>query len=304
LLDLICADPHFKEKDQFGSLINFQGERVDKRTLYKIFRFRQIIKKHKPNRTFICGDLFDSPKPPEWIRATFFNEIAPLTDLYILTGNHDAKGKYPIGTSESLMKLKNITVVPCNNIITISPNPYILCGYTRDYVGLVDKLKELDTKAIVLGHGDHQKEFAELPLTFLFGHTHSHFVKGNFHSIGSLFKDSWAEENEKCGFYLCEDNKLAWVENPDLKLLTLTEPVEPPEGYHAIRYKLNMKANDLKSIDTEKLSSSHKKVFLDIDIQEEKVMKFVDVKDTIRTFLKEQGLTQEQFDFGKQLLRG
>jgi hypothetical protein len=94
------------------------------------------------------------------------------------------------------------------------------------------------------------------------------------------------------------------VENPDLKLLTLTEPVEPPEGYHAIRYKLNMKANDLKSIDTEKLSSSHKKVFLDIDIQEEKVMKFVDVKDTIRTFLKEQGLTQEQFDFGKQLLRG
>jgi len=294
---LICADLHLKAKDQFGIQKDIKGIRVDTRTIYKINKFMEIIEHHNPDRVFICGDLFDSFRSVEWIRGQFFGKVTALdVPIYLLAGNHEIKNSFPVGYAESSVN-NSVSVIRSNGIKIM--DDFTLVGYTRDWDSFESLTKDCKSKYL-LYHGDPLPFSTSYEQVFA-GHNHLHSVEGNFHSIGSLFVDSWAEEEQEKGYYIIDNDVITYHVNSDLKLKTYTELCEPSDEYDFVRFKLKGKPSMLRDINVSELKE---KYFVDIEIEKEEVKSFEDINVTINNFLKEQDLLKSQISFGKQILKG
>jgi len=308
-LNLIITDLHLKDKDQFGTKQNYLGFPINSRNIYKIDTLVKILDNNKDiEDVFIAGDLFDSPRPYETLRYFFLSSIMPFIKgkLFIITGNHDALGMHPIGMSESLFTNK-LHVVPANTIMSIS-NDIILCGFHKNQEELYNKLIDSEFYSkdkILFGHGDFHSVYNKLPNRMFWGHNHLNYQSDNFISIGSLFKDSWAEENQEQGYYLLDGIKYKWFKSQDINIKTLTSLKESSDGYDAVRYKFPVTLEQFKGINLDKLKEQPTKVFLDFEIVEQaSVDKSESINDSIKLFLESKKLTKEQLNFGLEILRG
>jgi len=289
---IIIADVHLKNKDQFDITPNA-------RNIYKIDVLSKIIEKESPDNIFFAGDLFDTKTPPEEFRILFFE----LTNKYpkklfvVIAGNHDNKGNYPVGTSESLVS-KNVMVVPCNEVLRLGSD-FVCVGYTRN-----EKIYEsLDSGLFLIGHGDRPQANLSFFKGIFFGHIHKHYVSGNFHSVSSLFKQSWAEENELNGYYVIDNEEYKYIEVQDLKLKTIDYIPESfntvLNKYDFIRVKMEIQPQDINSF--KKID----KVFTEFEIKKiEKKIDSVNVsyQQEIQKLFQELKLNKSQIMFGKEIL--
>jgi len=252
----------------------------------------------------VAGDLFDSAKPSEALRAFTFRLLSSFEmPMYIISGNHDSKRGYTIGTSESYLH-ESIYVIQPKEVLKV--DDITLIGYCRDQEEFYSLCEE-NSNTFLVTHRD----IPPFPLPFkyaLFGHIHMNYQAYNGISIGSLFRDSWAEENETQGYY-CITNKTLneRVVFTDWPIKTFSDFTYPPDGeYKAIRYKMALSVKDFTSVNQEEIRGMYKdtKIFFDLKILEEErdVEQITDVKELVKTFLHDKNLTDKEIEFGTKIL--
>lgn len=295
---LLVSDIHLKNSDQFDK----EPSTISDRTLYKIKRLKEIIEQEKPDILIDAGDLTDTASPDEIVRIAFFKTISPLVrKIYLVAGNHNSEKKLVAGTSESML---------CSNVQIIQPGKVLkegectFIGYTRSKEKFLE-LCEQNKNKLLFTHGD----IPNYPLPFdtcFFGHAHAHGQKNNCWSIGSLFKDSWAEENDP-NYYCVITDKIEFKENPDLKLKTfysIEERESDPNTYDFIRFYFKGKADILKGLNEKELAKKYGTKFFEYDIEKEEIVKekIDDIDSAISEFIRSKNLTEEELEFGKRFL--
>jgi DNA repair exonuclease SbcCD nuclease subunit len=71
---LIVSDIHLNINDQFGDRQMFGQVVSNTRITDKLSKLKCIIEKEKPDLLIDAGDLFDSTKVPEIVRASYFKD--------------------------------------------------------------------------------------------------------------------------------------------------------------------------------------------------------------------------------------
>jgi len=293
---LVIADPHFKSIESFGFM---KSNGFDTRTWDKLVKLKNLVTKENPDMLIAAGDLFDSARPSERIRTAVFRLFKSFNiQVVIAAGNHESQEGMMAGSSESYVS-DNIQVIPPREVVELKGN--IICiGYTRD-----DELfKELCKNGgkYLISHRDIPSYSLPFEQSF-FGHIHSGFSRGNKHSIGALFTDSFGEEGIPCRYLIIDDEGFEFKEIEDIKIRTFNELVELEDGeYDAVRFKLKGSAKDFIGLNRKDLQAKYSKtkIFLEVEVLEEekKFDETVSIEDTIISHLKEKNLTKEEIKFG------
>jgi len=97
---IITADNHLDP-----SALNFGAARL-KRKEDHLRCFEEVVeyaKKNRPQLLLICGDLFDTMRPGNWVRARLMNHIRELHDggirVFMVSGHHDTPKSLEEGVS-------------------------------------------------------------------------------------------------------------------------------------------------------------------------------------------------------------
>jgi DNA repair exonuclease SbcCD nuclease subunit len=156
------------------------------------------------------------------------------------------------------------------------------------------------------------REIPELIMDYeacFFGHIHKHYQQGNCYSIGSLFKITWAEENEKNYYLLFDDKEFKFIENKDLNIKTyrITDKNYPeiPEDVDFARFEIIDSIEYITSLKEEEISKNYKnKIFFKYTPTEAAIdfKEIEDPKEAVAKLLKDKNLTQEQLNFGMKFL--
>lgn len=294
---LVVADTHFRSVEAFGWV---QHNGYDSRTMDKLMKLKNIIRKEKPDMLVIAGDLFDSSRPSERVRTAVFRLFKHLgVPVTIVAGNHDQQEGFMSGSSEAFVS-DNIAVIQPREVIELKG--FITCiGYIRDDA-LFHQLTVNHGGKYLITHRDIPSYDLPYEQAF-FGHTHEPFNKGNRHSIGALFTDSFGEEGIPCRYLVIDDNGFEFKEIDDIKIKTFNELVEFEDGeYNAVRFKLKGQAKDFIGLNRKDLQKRYDKtkIFLDVEVLDEdkKFDSTVSVEEMVLTHLKEKNLSEDEKKFG------
>ena len=299
----IFADIHLKNKDQFGKQINFNGLRVEERSLYKIKRMKEIILQEKPDCLIIAGDLWDTSQPSEILRALFFKTIPSLASkVFYVCGNHDMENLFPSGLSES-QAFQNFVIIPAKQWSRVGNIDMI--GWTRNDSEFISLCRK---NTFLVSHRDISQ--MELSYNYIFyGHNHVHKQEGKFFSIGSLFKDDWAEEGIDHKYMVIEDDKFEFKTNPDLQIRSfdgICRSTDEINKLDAIRFIFKGKASALININEKEIRKNFDtKVFFKYEIEEEKIeIKEENIQRIMNDFLSDKNLNKDELEFGSKMYQG
>jgi DNA repair exonuclease SbcCD nuclease subunit len=294
---MIVSDLHLKNKDQFDTKKDFF---MSSRTYSKITKLEKIIKQEEPDILIDCGDLFDTAEPNEFVRTLYFSTITKLVKkIFIIAGNHNSEKGLMTGTSEAFLT-SNVKVIQPGKVEVF--DQFTMIGYTRSKEKFMTMCNE-NKNNYLFTHRDIPEQSLPFEKCF-FGHVHAHYEKANCISVGSLFKDSWSEENED-NCYAIVDDKVRFIKYEDLNIKTFNS-VEEREldqtEYDFIRFKFKGKADILKGINEKELREKYHTKFFEYDIEKESIVKekVDDINSAITEFIKSKNLSERELEFGRR----
>lgn len=310
---LIATDIHLKRNDQFGKDIDIGVGPINTRSVIKIGEIKKIIEKEKADTLIIAGDLFHTPNPPEPLRLAFF-DLSKIADIIVLSGNHDPKHRIPAGYSEANF-IRNVKMIPVGGWHAF--NDLALVSYTRDREIFEKNCTLAKEKGahFLISHMDYTLPWLqELGFEAQFhGHTHEHGQIDTVYSIGSLFKDSWAEENHHNYYLMYDQGQFQFRQYEDLKLKTVVieKNYDNPSpsfisSFDAVRFHYKGDASYINSIDEKGIKKYYDPtpIFFKWEVDKSEIrMTTENIDDAFKEFLASKQLTEEEREFGMEYLR-
>ena len=299
---LVLYSLHLKTKERWGKDVLIGKVSVNSRTVNKVKAISRIIKKEKPDVFISAGDIFDVYNPTEAVRVLFFQAIAGIDKVFLVSDNHSTKNGFIAGTSESKIN-SNIKVVNPDSVEVFEN--ITMVGYTRDEEEFVKLCNSEPNKYLIAHHDPIPNKLFE---ACFYGHIHNPSQVENAYSIGTIFKQNWNEEFFENRYLVIEDDKFQFKTVEDLKLKTFNKIAYVTDSkFDVVRFKIRDKAEVINAISTqERANPKYNKTIIEFDLEvitnEYKVEEVEDVHLLVQDMLKDKNLSKEELLFGKGIL--
>lgn len=252
----VCSDVHVHNWSAFSTVLDSGINSRLEIILDELIRAAVITKENGGDDLIITGDLFHvrgsiTPSVLNPTKDAFNKMLESVSNIYVLTGNHDLESKDSkkiTNACESLSEIPGVTVIS-ETLIDMNEGRLLVPWYesSSDLMAEIKaRIKEIKSKGgdiadfslfihapmndVIPGlpdHGIDPTDLADFGFKYVFcGHYHNHKeVRANVFSVGALTHQTWGDVQSKAGSMVVSDLEVEHFESeaPNFVLLNLED---------------------------------------------------------------------------------